>query len=67
MKFGWVNVIGDNWEEKKKIVTTALESSIPVVVAEPEDIDKIKELGNIKVASHSLDADIVLINKDDNI
>ena len=67
MKFGWVNVIGDNWEEKKKIVTTALESSIPVVVAEPEDIDNIKELGNIKVASHSLDADIVLINKDDNI
>jgi len=51
MKLGWVNVIGDNWEDKKEIVKMALESSIPVVVAEPEDIEKIKELGNIKVAS----------------
>ncbi|WP_423793227.1 3-dehydroquinate synthase II [Methanocaldococcus indicus] len=67
MKFGWVLVDGKNWEDRKEIVKMALESSIPVVVCKPEDIEKIKELGNIKVASHSLDADIVLINKNDNI
>ncbi len=67
VKFGWVLADGDNWEERKEKVKMALESSIPVVVAKPEDIKKIKELGNIKVASHSLDADIVLISKNDNI
>ena len=67
MKFGWVKVSGDDWEDKKEIVKMALESSIPVVVADPEDIEKIRELGNIKIASHSLDADIVLIDKNDNI
>ncbi|WP_457612305.1 3-dehydroquinate synthase II [Methanocaldococcus sp.] len=67
MKFGWVSADGESWEDRKEIVKMALESSIPVVVAKPEDIEKIKELGNIKVASHSLDADIVLIGKNDNI
>ncbi|ENN96660.1 3-dehydroquinate synthase [Methanocaldococcus villosus KIN24-T80] len=67
MKFGWIKIDGDDWEEKKEKVKMALESSIPVVVADPEDIEKIKELGNIKVASHSLDADIVIINKNDDI
>ncbi|EHP85622.1 3-dehydroquinate synthase II [Methanotorris formicicus] len=67
MKFAWVNVIGDDWEDRKEIVKCALESSVPVVMAKSEDIEKIRELGNIKVASNDLNADIVVIGKDDDL
>ncbi|AEF96626.1 3-dehydroquinate synthase II [Methanotorris igneus] len=67
MKFAWVNVIGDDWEDRKEIVKCALESSIPTIMAKSEDIEKIKELGNIKVASNDLNADIVVINKNDDL
>ncbi|HEX68223.1 MAG TPA: 3-dehydroquinate synthase II [bacterium] len=51
MKELWVKLKG-NWEKIKPFVTTALESGIDVLVAEKENVEKIKELGRgIKVAS----------------
>ncbi|AXI25468.1 3-dehydroquinate synthase II [Methanofervidicoccus sp. A16] len=67
MKFGWIYVSGDNWNERKEIVKDALESSIPAVYVPKEDIEKVRELGNIKVASKDLDADIVVIGKGEDL
>jgi len=67
MKFGWVYVSGDSWEERKEIVKDALESSIPAVFVPREDIERVRELGNIKVVSKDLDADIVVIEKGEDL
>jgi len=67
MKFGWIYVSGDSWEERKEIVKDALESSIPGVFVPREDIERVRELGNIKVISKDLDADIVVIEKGEDL
>ena len=51
----------------RKHVKDALESSIPAVMTPKEDIEKVRELGNIKVISNDLDADVVIINKDEDL
>jgi len=62
MKFAWIMAEGTLWDEKKGIITTALESGIDTVV-DLENIPEIKKLGNIKIVSSSEDADIVLVGK----
>ncbi|MGZ7117761.1 MAG: 3-dehydroquinate synthase II, partial [Methanobacterium sp.] len=62
MKFAWIMAEGTNWDEKKGIITTALESGMDTVV-DFQNISKIKKLGNIKVVSDNEDADIVLVGK----
>ena len=51
------------WEERKEMITTALESGIDYVL-DLGDVDKIKKLGNINVISNSDDADIYLVGID---
>jgi 3-dehydroquinate synthase II len=60
----WIKADGINWEENKSRVTTGLESGADFVFLNPEDISKVRELGNIKIASPSEDADIVVVGKD---
>ncbi|WP_048057867.1 3-dehydroquinate synthase II [Methanothermococcus okinawensis] len=67
MKFGWILANDEDWEERKETVKDALESSIPAVMVPKDDIEKVKELGNIKIISNDLDADIVVINKDEDL
>ncbi len=67
MKFGWILAKNEDWEERKETVKDALESSIPAVMIPKEDIKKVKELGTIKTISNDLDADIVVINKDEDL
>jgi len=40
-----------SWETLKPRITTALESGYDCVVVRPEDVDKVRKLGDIKVAS----------------
>lgn len=62
MKFAWIMAEGTFWNEKKGIITTALESGIDTVV-DFENVPEIKKLGKIKIVSNSEDADIVLVGK----
>lgn len=62
MKFAWIMAEGTFWDEKKGIITTALESGIDTVV-DFENVPEIKKLGNIKIVSSSDAADIVLVGK----
>lgn len=61
-RFFWVDCRGkDSWNERKKLVTAALESGASGVVLPPEDLEKARGLGNIDLISTSTDGDIVLI------
>lgn len=62
MKFAWIMAEGTSWDEKKGIITTALESGIDTVV-DFKNVPEIKKLGNIRIISDSDDADIVLVGK----
>ena len=44
MKFGWIKTTGSDSEERTESVKDALESSIPGIIAEKEEISSIKEL-----------------------
>lgn len=62
MKFAWIMAEGNNWDVKKGIITTALESGIDTVV-DFENVHDIKKLGSIKAVSDSDEADIVLVGR----
>ena len=48
------------WDDKKEMITTALESGISYVL-DLDDYDKIQKLGNVKIVANSDDADIYLV------
>lgn len=62
MKFAWIMAEYAGWDEKKGIITTALESGINHVV-DFEDVENIKKLGNIKIVSDDEKADIVMVGR----
>ena len=49
MKEKWLIASG-SWEEIKPRITTALESGFDCVLVDNENIDRVRELGKIKVA-----------------
>lgn len=49
------------WEKRKKFVTSALEAGADGVMVNPEDIEKTRKLGNIKIISDSENSDILLL------
>lgn len=54
------------WEEIKPSITTALESGFDCVIVDKENIDRVRELGGIKVASFGTEPgseDILVIGK----
>jgi len=59
-KFAWIMSPDKNWEEKKDLITTSLESGIDHVL-DLADIDNIQKLGNIKVISEDEKSDIFLV------
>ncbi|MBZ9571503.1 3-dehydroquinate synthase II [Methanobrevibacter sp. TMH8] len=59
-KFAWIMSPDVKWEEKKDLITTALESGIDYVL-DLNDIENIKKLGNIKVINEEENADIFLV------
>ncbi len=59
-KFAWIMSPDKEWEEKKDLITTALESGIDYVL-DLKDINNIKKLGNIKIISEDENADMCLV------
>jgi 3-dehydroquinate synthase II len=64
VKSVWIKADESTWDENKPRVTTGLESGADIVFLNAEDILKVRELGNIKVAAPSEDADIVVVGKE---
>lgn len=60
----WIKADSESWEENKPCVTTGLESGANAVLLNIEDISKARELGNIRIAAPSENADIVVVGKD---
>lgn len=59
-KFAWISTPDELWEDKKEMITTALESGIDHVL-DFDDIEEIRKLGNIKIIANNDDADIYLV------
>ena len=59
-KFAWISTPDELWDDKKELITTALESGIDHVL-DLDDIDKIRKLGNVKIIANRDDADIYLV------
>jgi 3-dehydroquinate synthase II len=63
----WIRADEGDWEQKKSRITSSLESGVSCVVVLPEDVQKTKELGDIRVASffsgESTGADIEIVGK----
>jgi len=57
MKEKWLMASEGPWEEMKPKITTALESGFDCVVAKQEDVEKVRKLGDIKVASFGTERD----------
>ncbi len=60
----WIKADSGAWEEKKPRITTGLESGADAVLLNPEDVQKVRELGNIKIAAPGEEADIVVVGID---
>lgn len=70
MKHVWVKADEGPWEERKHVVTRALESGADCVLVNASEVDAVKALGNIRVAafyggngSSGIGADIRVIGK----
>ncbi len=67
----WIKADADvgAWAERKARITASLESGVDVVLIEPEDIAKVRELGRIRLAVHGNEsasvegADILVFGK----
>lgn len=62
-KFSWIITPHTSWENKKEMITTALESGINHIL-DLNDNDKIRKLGNVNIIANNDDADIYLIGID---
>jgi 3-dehydroquinate synthase II len=51
MKSVWIKADAGPWEERKSIITFALESGADCVLVSETDVDAVKQLGGIKVAA----------------
>ena len=59
-KFAWIVTPDLPWDERKEMITTALESGINYVV-DLEYSDKIRKLGNVNIVSNKAYADIYIV------
>ena len=59
-KFAWITTPDVEWEDKKEMITTALESGINYVL-DLIDCENIRKLGNVNIISNVEDADIYLV------
>ena len=59
-KFAWISTPDELWDNKKEMITTALESGIDHVL-DLDDIEHIRKLGNVRIIANTDDADIYLV------
>jgi len=62
-KFAWIMTPDLPWDDRKEMITTALESGIAYVL-DLEYSQKIRKLGNVNIISDEDDADIYLVGID---
>jgi 3-dehydroquinate synthase II len=62
-KIVWIKADGGAWEENKPRITTGLESGADAILLNAEDVRKVKELGNIRIAAPGFEADITVVGK----
>ncbi len=62
-KFAWIMTPDLPWDDRKEMITTALESGISYVL-DLEYSEKIRKLGNVNIISNEDDADIYLVGID---
>ncbi|WP_174590959.1 3-dehydroquinate synthase II [Methanocella conradii] len=60
-KLVWVDIHEFSWSKAKDELTAALEAGADAVLAGAEQVDKVRELGRIKIVSTVEDADIILV------
>jgi len=63
----WIKADDGGWEQQKERVTTGLESGADCILINPGDVGKVRELGNIPVATFGRDnksgAEIIVVGK----
>lgn len=63
----WIKADDGGWEQQKERITTGLESGADCVLVNPGNVEKVRELGNIPVATFGRDnksgAEIVVVGK----
>ncbi|MCD5409773.1 MAG: 3-dehydroquinate synthase II [Methanocellales archaeon] len=63
----WIKADRGAWDDKLAKITTGLESGADFILVDEEDVERVRELGNIRVASFSHDgecnADVIVIGK----
>ncbi|MDO5849786.1 MAG: 3-dehydroquinate synthase II [Methanobacteriaceae archaeon] len=62
-KFAWIMSPDKDWDDKKELITTGLESGIDFVL-DLKDEENIRKVGNFNIISNKEDADIYLIGID---
>ena len=60
-KFAWIMSPNKNWDDKKDLITTSLESGINHIMAKEDEIKNIKKLANTNIISNNPEAEIYLI------
>lgn len=62
-KFAWIMSPNKDWEDKKELITTGLESGIDHIL-DLNDAENIRKVGNFNIISNNEDSDIYLIGID---
>ncbi|SFM77124.1 3-dehydroquinate synthase II [Methanolobus profundi] len=66
-KMIWIKADEGNWDERKAIITTGMESGVDAILVDAADVGKVKELGKTKVAAFAStdveDAEIIVVGK----
>jgi 3-dehydroquinate synthase II len=60
-KLVWVDADERTWGKAKEKVTTALESSANAVLVAPENVERVRELGKITIASTGGNPDVIVV------
>lgn len=67
MKTLWIKADSGMWEEDKRRVTTTLESGFDFALVSEDEIGRVRELGNIKIAAHTTseysNADVLVVGR----
>jgi len=66
-KIVWIKADDGAWDSRKDIITTGIESGVDYILVNADDVQKVKELGNVKVAAFSNKevegADVIVVGK----
>ena len=66
-KMIWIKADEGSWDDRKGIITTGMESGVDNILVNADDVEKVKELGNVSVAAFANKevegADVIVVGK----